>query len=203
MVHTSTAPDPAITAPAAPDPWRSPIADLTVAHPFDGPAQPWLPGHRGVDLDAPPGTPVYAPRAGVVTFAGIVVDRPVLTVQHADGLRSSVEPVTATVAVGDRVSAGDGLGTVAPARTHCDPASCLHWGVRDGDAYLDPLLLLHGGPVVLLGRTSLTRSGAPLPPPEPDRGQTVGHGAVDRRRHHRPLVRRALGALRLSPGRPP
>lgn len=202
MVRTPLARDPAITALAAPDPWRSPVAGLTVVHPFDGPERPWLPGHRGVDLDAPPGTPVLAPRSGVVTFAGVVVDRPVLTVQHEDGLRSSVEPVTATVAVGDQVTAGATLGTVTPTRTHCDPASCLHWGVRDGEAYLDPLLLLHGGPVVLLSRTSRLRSGVPLPP-ESDRDQTVRHGAVDQRQHHGLLARRAHDSPPLNPGRPP
>lgn len=138
-------------ATVAADAWRAPVEPVVVVEPFDGPAVPWAAGHRGVDLDAPVGTPVRAPRGGVVTFAGVVVDRPVLTVRHDDGLRSSVEPVAASVAVGDRVTAGSVVGTVTADRSHCDPA-CVHWGVRDGDVYLDPMLLLRGGPVVLLAR---------------------------------------------------
>ena len=137
-------------APAT-DPWVAPVDPVTVVVPFDGPAQPWLAGHRGVDLSAPVGTPVAAPRAGTVTFAGVVVDRPVLTVRHDDGLRSSVEPVDALVAVGDRVAGGAVVGTVSGARSHCSP-TCLHWGVREGETYLDPMLLLRGGPAVLLSR---------------------------------------------------
>lgn len=146
----------AVTAPldvpaTTADAWVAPVDPVTVVVPFDGPARPWLAGHRGVDLAAPVGTPVAAPRAGTVTFAGVVVDRPVLTVRHDDGLRSSVEPVEALVAVGDRVAGGAVVGTVSDARSHCSP-TCLHWGVREGETYLDPMLLLRGGPAVLLSR---------------------------------------------------
>jgi murein DD-endopeptidase MepM/ murein hydrolase activator NlpD len=140
-----------VPAATAADPWVAPVDPVTVVVPFDGPAQPWLAGHRGVDLAAPVGAPVAAPRAGTVTFAGVVVDRPVLTVRHDDGLCSSVEPVEALVAVGDRVAGGAVVGTVSDARSHCSP-TCLHWGVREGETYLDPMLLLRGGPAVLLSR---------------------------------------------------
>jgi hypothetical protein len=34
---------------------------------------------------------------------------------------------------------------------HCAPGVCLHWGVRLGATYLDPIGLLRGfGPIVLL-----------------------------------------------------
>ena len=145
---------------AAVDTWRAPVEPVVVVAPFDGPDVPWAAGHRGVDLRAPVGTPVLAPRAGVVTFAGVVVDRPVLTVRHDDGLRSSVEPVLAAVEVGDRVAAGSPVGTVTADRSHCEP-TCLHWGVRDGDVYLDPMLLLRGGPVVLLARDARVAGGQP------------------------------------------
>ncbi|WP_454049170.1 M23 family metallopeptidase [Cellulomonas sp. Marseille-Q8402] len=146
-------------APPTAEAWAAPVEPVAVVEPFDGPAAPWVAGHRGVDLDAPVGTAVRAPRDGTVTFATVVVDRPVLTVRHDDGLRSSVEPVDAAVAVGDRVGRGQVVGTVAGVRSHCVPA-CLHWGVRDGEVYLDPVLLLRGGPVVLLSRGP-PRSGAP------------------------------------------
>lgn len=106
---------------------------------------------------ASPGDVVRSPAAGVVTFADVVVDRPVLTVTHAGGLRSSLEPVTATVDVGTPVTAGEAVGTLGPGPDHCAAGSCLHWGVRRGDVYLDPLDLLPGsGPVVLL---PVTKSG--------------------------------------------
>lgn len=132
--------------------YRLPVPGGGLRARFDAPAERWSAGHRGVDLDAPAGTVVSAPAAGTVVFTGPVVDRHVVTVLHDDGLRSSLEPVAAGVAVGSRVGAGAVLGTVqgAPAATHC-ALRCLHWGVRDGEAYMDPLDLLAGaGPVVLL-----------------------------------------------------
>lgn len=122
-----------------------------LVHPFEAPPQPWSAGHRGVDLAAPLGAPVLSPASGVVTFAGIVAGRGVVTIAHDDGLRSSLEPLAATVHVGDRVSGGAVVGTLTAQASHCAPATCLHWGVRRGATYLDPLELLPGsGPIVLL-----------------------------------------------------
>lgn len=132
--------------------WSAPVNPAVLRERFDPPAERWSRGHRGVDLQAAAGASVGAPAPGTVVFAGRVVDRGVVTVLHDDGLRSSVEPVAASVVVGARVARGAPLGTVedAPAATHCTPR-CLHWGVRDGEQYVDPLRLLAGaGPVVLL-----------------------------------------------------
>jgi murein DD-endopeptidase MepM/ murein hydrolase activator NlpD len=86
-----------------------------------------------------------------VTFAGVVVDRGVVTVDHGGTLRTSVEPIAPSVRVGDRVRAGDALGTVSDEPGHCAPATCVHWGVRFGGDYVNPLDVLEGfGPVVLL-----------------------------------------------------
>jgi len=117
---------------------------------FDPPAVRWGSGHRGVDLAAPTGTAVLAPGAGTVSFAGTVAGRGVVTVAHPDGLRSSVEPVTAGVTTGDVVHVGEPLGRLESTGSHCAPSSCLHWGVRDAHGYVDPLRLLRGGPTVLL-----------------------------------------------------
>jgi murein DD-endopeptidase MepM/ murein hydrolase activator NlpD len=126
-------------------------APITVAHPFDAPPQPWAPGHRGVDLVASPLQAVRAPAGGVVTFSGTVVDRGVVTITHDDGLRSSLEPVVPSVAVGQRVLAGQVVATVASTPGHCAPSTCLHWGLRRGDTYLDPMRwLLARPPIVLL-----------------------------------------------------
>lgn len=127
-----------------------PVAPFRAEALFDPPPRPWLAGHRGVDLVSQVGAPVLAPGGGVVTFAGRVVDRGVVTVDHG-ALRSSLEPVDAGVTVGTRVAAGDQVGVVGADPGHCAPRACLHWGVREGDAYVDPLDLLRGfGPVVLL-----------------------------------------------------
>lgn len=120
-----------------------------VVRPFDAPDTPWSAGHRGVDLAADVGVDVLAPASGTVTFAGTVVDRGVVTVLHDDGLRSSVEPVDPVVAAGDHVEGGAPIGVLQTG--HCVERSCVHWGVRRGDTYLDPLALLRAaGPVVLL-----------------------------------------------------
>lgn len=114
-----------------------------VLHEFVDPGPAWGAGHRGVDLSLPASSDVLAPGAGTVTFAGVVVDRPLMVITHPDGLRSTLEPVVAGHAVGARVEAGAVVGVLAPeASTHCAPAHCLHWGVRRGEEYLDPLLLL-------------------------------------------------------------
>ncbi|POH60532.1 M23 family metallopeptidase [Arthrobacter glacialis] len=124
--------------------WGWPLAGKPgVLRAFDQPAKPWLSGHRGVDLAAPRGSPVLAPTSGVVTFAGVVANRPVLTITVDNGLRLSFEPVVSEVKVGDSVIRGQELGVVE-GPTHCDGApapadSCLHWGVRRGETYLDPL----------------------------------------------------------------
>jgi murein DD-endopeptidase MepM/ murein hydrolase activator NlpD len=136
--------------------WVRPVPG-DVVHPFDPPPQDWLPGHRGVDLTATRGDPVAAPAAGVVTFAGSVGGKPLVVVAHHDGLRSTLEPVEAAVARGTPVPAGAVVGTLsippgtADNPSHCAPEDCLHWGVRRGDRYLDPMVLLGlADPVVLL-----------------------------------------------------
>nr|WP_239091016.1 M23 family metallopeptidase [Asanoa iriomotensis] len=115
---------------------------LRVTRPFDAPARPWLPGHRGVDLASEPGATVWAAGPGEVVFAGPVAGRTVVSIQHANGLRTTYEPVTAAVRRGDRVATGDPIGTVEAGHAGCPVTACLHWGLRREDVYLNPLLLL-------------------------------------------------------------
>ncbi len=119
---------------------------------FDPPEEEWGAGHRGVDLTAAVGSPVLSPGPGVVTFAGQVARRGVVVVTHPDGLRTSLEPVAASVPVGTAVAAGTAVGVVEDGATpnHCTPRSCVHWGVRRGERYIDPLSLLDRPPIVLL-----------------------------------------------------
>nr|WP_239152016.1 M23 family metallopeptidase [Virgisporangium aurantiacum] len=122
----------------------------TVVRRFDPPPQPWLAGHRGVDLAGEPGAPVLAAGPGTVAFAGTVAGRGVVSIDHANGLRTTYEPVLASVAAGAAVGRGSRIGALAPGHAGCPVAACLHWGLRRGDSYLDPLLLLGFGRVRLL-----------------------------------------------------
>jgi murein DD-endopeptidase MepM/ murein hydrolase activator NlpD len=130
--------------------WAPPLAGApAVVRPFDPPARPWLPGHRGVDLAGAPGQEVRAAGAGVVAFAGMVAGRGVVSIDHPGGLRTTYEPVTPTVRTGDHVAALSLLGRLdsawapeAGGHPGCPVQACLHWGLRRGSVYLDPLLLL-------------------------------------------------------------
>ncbi|WP_030482420.1 murein hydrolase activator EnvC family protein [Nocardioides aequoreus] len=116
---------------------------------FDPPAVRWGSGHRGVDLAGWPGAPVHAALAGRVAFVGTVAGRGVVSVQHG-ALRTTYQPVTPSVAAGDTVARGQVIGHLALAGSHCFPGSCLHWGLKRGETYLDPLVLVGAGPVRLL-----------------------------------------------------
>jgi murein DD-endopeptidase MepM/ murein hydrolase activator NlpD len=132
---------------------------------FDPPDSPWGSGHRGVDLAGSLGQVVHTALPGRVTFASGLAGRGVVVVDHG-ATRTTYEPVVATVRVGDVLARGQPIGTLALAGSHCLPTACLHWGWRRADTYLDPLLLVGGGPVVLLPLwrdLPVQRSSAPGP----------------------------------------
>ncbi|MGB3769598.1 MAG: M23 family metallopeptidase [Rhodococcus sp. (in: high G+C Gram-positive bacteria)] len=119
---------------------------------FDPPPRPWLPGHRGVDLDArmDPTHTVRAAGTGIVVFAGPVAGRDVLSIEHPGGIRTTYEPVASSLEVGDRVAIGDPVGTVVAGHPGCAARWCLHWGMRRGREYLDPTVAVGAHRVVLL-----------------------------------------------------
>jgi murein DD-endopeptidase MepM/ murein hydrolase activator NlpD len=138
-------------APAPVGGYRWPLdGSPAVVRRFDPPPQPWLAGHRGVDLAGTPGAVVRSAGPGTVAFAGAVAGRGVVSVQHPDGLRTTYEPVEASVATGAPVGAGSPVGALVAGHAGCPVAACLHWGLRRGDGYLDPLMLLGSGRVRLL-----------------------------------------------------
>jgi murein DD-endopeptidase MepM/ murein hydrolase activator NlpD len=131
--------------------WGWPLAGApVVTRAFAPPPSPYAAGHRGVDLAGTPGQPVLAAGAGTVAFAGMVAGRPVVSVDHAGGLRTTYEPVTASVAAGQAVARGTPLGELVPGHAGCPASACLHWGLRRGGVYLDPLSLLRPPRVRLL-----------------------------------------------------
>ena len=129
--------------------WSRPVTPLTVTRPFQPPPTPYAAGHRGADLAGGAGQVVRAAGGGVISFAAPLAGRGVVVVVHGE-LRTTYEPVTASVHRGDRVAAGAPIGVLEPGHAGCPAAACLHWGLLRGDTYLDPLALLGPQPVRLL-----------------------------------------------------
>jgi murein DD-endopeptidase MepM/ murein hydrolase activator NlpD len=131
-----------------PTPWMWPVdAPHPIVAPYRAPATAYSAGHRGIDVGAPPGSVVRAPDTAIVHFAGVVVDRPLVSLDLGGGVLVSLEPVEPGVQAGDPVARGAVIGILEPG--HCaDP--CLHVGVRiDGD-YVSPLRFLGGAPRAVL-----------------------------------------------------
>jgi murein DD-endopeptidase MepM/ murein hydrolase activator NlpD len=150
LAAVSAAPAAPPTGPTAAA-YVAPVAHVSVVRPFEAPATPFGPGHRGVDLATRPGEAVHAAGAGVVSFAGSVAGRGVVVVQHPDGVSTEYEPLAPAVARGQRVRTGAVIGHVQGRHGSCAPGGCLHWGARRGGEYFDALLLLRPlGPVRLL-----------------------------------------------------
>ncbi|HTJ40125.1 MAG TPA: M23 family metallopeptidase [Dactylosporangium sp.] len=116
---------------------------VTVTRGFEPPSDRYSAGHRGVDLAGVPGQLVRSAGPGKVIFAGMVGGRPVVSVQHPGGVRTTYEPVDPDVVQGQAVSTGTPLGRLRPGHPGCPVAACLHWGLRtDEGVYLDPLTLI-------------------------------------------------------------
>jgi hypothetical protein len=159
-----------LSAEAAAEPstscgWMPPV-DGRVVRGFDPPAARYGPGHLGVDLAAAPGTPVRAAGAGSVSFAGAVAGSLHVVVAHDGGLRTSYSFLARIdVRRGQSVAPGDVVG--AAGGPHPDHAGVVHFGLRSGDEYLDPMLLI--------GECDLTKIVRLVPvEPVPSEPWTVG-----------------------------
>jgi hypothetical protein len=120
----------------------APPVDAPVADAFRPPPHPFGAGNRGLEYDTAPGDAVVASAAGDVVFAGPVGGALHVTLRHDDGLRTSYSFLAGVeVGRGVRVERGDRLGTAGER---------LHFGVRAGDAYLDPASLFDATATVVL-----------------------------------------------------
>ncbi|MEA2188916.1 MAG: hypothetical protein QOK16_3927 [Solirubrobacteraceae bacterium] len=146
--------------------WRRPV-EGTVLRPFVVVPDRFAPGsHRGVDLDAPVGTPVRAACGGRASFVGRVpgggltlsvrCGRLVSTYQHLGG---------AVVRRGQVVLRGAVVGVVGRSGTPRSRTPHLHLGAREAVSgrYVDPLSLIGDAPPAIPPLAPRAPSARPLP----------------------------------------
>lgn len=125
--------------------WNYPVLDHQISRGFDRPSENWLAGHRGIDFAATLDQEVLAVGSGTVIFAGLLAEKGVVVISHGL-IRTTYEPVSAKVSIGQNVKTGEVIGYVSTGISHCsnkEKVWCLHLGaIRDGK-YLNPLLLVH------------------------------------------------------------
>jgi len=119
-----------------------------VIRPFEPPPDPYSSGHRGIDIAVPFGTTIVAAQDGTVAFAGWVGGQLFISIDHADGVRTTYSWISAaSVKKGQKVNKGDPIGLTG--HGHPDAATPhLHFGARIGSTYIDPMLLLEAASVV-------------------------------------------------------
>ncbi len=95
--------------------------------------------HFGVDVVAPPGTPVRAAAAGTVTLAhgDLYFSGKTVIIEHGLGVSTLyIHMQDLRVATGERVAQGQVIGTIGSTGRSTGPH--LHWGLNLGQDYLDP-----------------------------------------------------------------
>lgn len=128
--------------------WVSPVLPFRLQRPFVAPPHEYGPGHRGIDLEVVGDDVVRAPAAGIVAFAGQVAGRGILTIDHGDGLVSTLEPVVTELLPGARVAAAAPVGWSSTGGHTA--AGSVHFGVRLDGAYINPMVLLGAVPRAVL-----------------------------------------------------
>lgn len=116
--------------------YRPPVA-RPVADPFRPPTNPYGPGNRGLEYATESGDVIRVIGPGIVAFAGWVAGRGVVSIEHPDGLRSSLTGLASiSLRRGQLVDTGTLAGTAA---------GRVHLGVRRAGRYLDPATLFTDG----------------------------------------------------------
>lgn len=130
-------------------PYANPVPNGKVSSLFGYRASPFRGGgldfHQGLDLSAPPGSPVYAPADGIVLSSdwsksgyGLMV-----TLDHGFGLSTRYAHLSASsVEVGDKVKRGDQIGKVGSTGRSTGPH--LHYETLLGGVAVDPWGFLKG-----------------------------------------------------------
>ena len=124
--------------------WTWPV-DGPVLRPFSLGDDPYAAGqHRGIDVAAASGSPVGAPVAGTVSFAGTVPGGGrTVTLLTEDGYAVTLVHLGGIAVVrGAPVVEGAAVGTIGPSGDPEHPQGYVHLGVRAADdpyGYLDPL----------------------------------------------------------------
>jgi murein DD-endopeptidase MepM/ murein hydrolase activator NlpD len=114
---------------------------------FIAPPNQFGAGHRGIDIAVPFGSPVHASNDGVVSFAGWVGGALYVSIDHADGVRTTYSWLSSVaVSKGESVGRGDVIGASGHGHPQI-PTPHLHFGARIGDVYIDPMILLGTGDV--------------------------------------------------------
>jgi murein DD-endopeptidase MepM/ murein hydrolase activator NlpD len=127
-------------------PLRMPLAGAVVRG-FEARAGPYGPGHRGIDMAAPPGTTVRAPAAGMVVFAGPVAGTTWVSLLVAPGVVVTFGPLLDPITAGRPVRSQTPVGRVGPGHGAADLAGrvgsgevvVLHLSLRVDGVYIDPL----------------------------------------------------------------
>lgn len=173
--------------------WARPV-DGPVARAFDPPATPFGAGHLGVDFAVAPATPVRAAGNGVVVFAGRVGAGLHVVIRHDGEIRTSYSFLAGiAVVVGQPVQRGETIGTsggTGPGHG----AGVVHFGVRVGADYVDPLRLFTPADLAAVVHLAAPHGGPAGPPvpehrPSPAAGERVALAAeirVDARPSTRP-----------------
>lgn len=121
--------------------WRTPCDYIRLSSPF---GYRWHPTtgewsmHKGIDLAAPKGTPIYASRSGKVTVASYSSTAGnYVTINHQDGYSSVYMHMTHyVVGAGDYVKAGQLIGYVGSTGRSTGPH--LHFGISYNGTYVNP-----------------------------------------------------------------
>jgi Peptidase family M23 len=138
----------AVFVPSAWAGWVWPLRGEVIT-PYRNGSDPYASGqHRGIDIAGDVGATVVAAAGGEVRFAGTAGSSGLtVSIRTADGRfdTSYLHLASTSVREGDRVSAGDRVGTVGTSGARSTAAPHLHFGVRDAGsrhAYHDPLAFL-------------------------------------------------------------
>jgi len=120
-------------APAVISTYQAPVqGEPSIVEPFRAPTTRFGAGNRAVELAVAERVPVLAPNSGTIGFAGPLFGGLAISIDHPDGLRSTLTQLASIkVGTGDVVETGQPIGIAA---------GIVAISLRAGGAYIDPTL---------------------------------------------------------------